>query len=660
MAHRYIRPQKRTVAPVHLAIVAPEYNYIVHSNGRVSKRKRADSVFYTYGVRNGPLWGGSSVPRQCSVEEWWALVDAVSTRRKPLYVVSYRATDFACASGLLRHTTKGRYRCNEGGIRGDVVSGPVGGVGPVWMGSMVLSEPPTIMQFRGDRCAFKLVSLGNFLDMTLDQIARAIGYEYERTVADNSRDATTHVDAYDECSIITSVMRDMVSRWIVRGCGNWRDTIAQQSMSIWRKKHYGHPCCKHDDKDVADMEARALHGGRNSVWCYLDCGWRVAIDADWEPPPPPSVYGSLPTMSYKCDVRAMHASILRDHIFPTRLLSSCCGVTPAELKSILRYDGAIATVEIKCNVPEYPLNNGLRTIYPTGHYITTLAGPELIQLCEMGAVKRVHAMARYELGEPFRSFAEGMLAERMQAKDAKDRIGELVAKQTANSFVGKLAQRRGMWERMPSMTGLRQWGEWLDMVYGTDAMERYRAIAGSVYRWNNDPKSIRLLAAAYSYVTSYCRIRMKSLRQVAGADTVLSQCTDGIWVTQDGLDRVRSTDGFGSGKPGTPSLDGQSVYTRFLAANHYYANGTWTLAGYILDHDVTSDLTIVERQRVNPLSRIPSRAPTHIYDHRRIRRMTELKPDTPVTKDGWARPVYISSPACQSAAETRPSDWQQR
>ncbi len=317
-------------------------------------------------------------------------------------------------------------------------------------------------------------------------------------------------------------------------------------------------------------------------------------------------------------------------------------VQPRDLRGILSEWGAIARVTIATPHAEYPLRTGDRVRYPIGTYTTTLAGPELARLAAERGIVAIHTLARYEMGRPLADIARHLIDERVAATARGDEMAASRAKLMANALGGKFAQRAGRWVPDARLRPPEMWGEWLDHQGDGMPPTRCRAIAGVGYRREESRRGNSLLCAIYCYLTSYGRCQMRDVREALPTQSVLSQDTDGLWVTDDGLAAARSSGLLDRDEPGHLTLRESVDYARFLSPRHYVAGTEWTLAGIAVGRTWDASGQVVESLCLNPIRFGPRAAPgamTHIV---RTVDLAGIVPDVPVDADtGWARPWQI-------------------
>ena len=276
----------------------------------------------------------------------------------------------------------------------------------------------------------------------------------------------------------------------------------------------------------------------------------------------------------------MYPFLLRDQVYPVSLRGVCGETTPADLIALARDAGVIARVRVDAPEAEWPLRERDRTTWPVGRFTTTLAGPDLIALAEVGKIVKVYEYAYYNLGRPFAECMSRLLRERADADARGDRDASAFAKLLANSVGGKLAQRRGAWVRASRLDEPGRWGEEQDLIVGKNGPRRTRWLLGAAWQWEEGEVAPGPHTSAFAYLTAYGRMLMRSIRRALPPRTVVSQDTDGLWLTQEGLDALASLDYPAGCGPGSLRVTRSVEWGIWYGPRHYCAGGEWTLSGY--------------------------------------------------------------------------------
>lgn len=614
----------------------------------------ATEVCWTYSRRYGAHWSVEAAPKQTSPGEWWPAVARLASGRRHVLIVAPIGTHFLTMTSFWAAVDSGLFAILDRST-GTVSRGKMAGAAKrPWLGRCVLKGTPTILSAKTPSGSITVVSASNYAPLLPADVCRSTGVRVEppADLGDTAEDWGPTDEAY--CLALTRWFRRVIADWHTAAVGPWADTAGGLGVSLWRGLDGRRAVRRHTDEDAAEIEAGAMHGGRAAVWFYGSVGDRSACPPPPADPPPEGSYPNLTGKAHKLDVRSMYPWILGAELFPVALKAVRWGISVEKLAGLTRYQGGIADVTIESQSGEYPYRDGRRIRYPVGRFRTTLAGAELERAIRDREVVECHALCRYELGRPFVRWSDRVLRERMNAKAQRDPCGELFWKVLSNSFGGKFAQRRRRWVACPRELPERRWGEYLLKTVDGEVPERRRALCGIPFRLLTGGAGSRLPAAVYAYLTAYGRMYMRGIRSALGSRCVLSQDTDGVWVTDEGLARARRIGLLDHDTPGSLRHECSASYARWWDAKHYYRDGEWTAAGVASGWTLTRTGTALERRRVEPTEGYGSPDEGQLVELVTSRRLDSIQPDVPVGPDGWARPCDPSGKSLDPAPRVRP------
>lgn len=342
----------------------------------------------------------------------------------------------------------------------------------------------------------------------------------------------------------------------------------------------------------------------------------------------------------------MYPWLLREHWYPVKLLSYRENVPPRAPVELARDLGVIADVLIDTRVPEYPRRRGDRIDYPIGRFQTTLTGPELLALSSDGEIIKCHAMATYRMDRPFCGAVDAMLRARSDAEGVGDANGASHSKLMNNALAGKLAQRAGGWQRESRLDSPGEWGESYHYDLRTGARVRARHANGWCWTWTPDASGRGPYTFAFAYLAAYGRLTMRRWREALPARAVVSQDTDGLWVTADGIEALAALCAEGDQLAGSLRVTATAHTGTFYGPRHYCVDGEWTLAGFhhptVMDdgHTIrdTFDQSIwAERHFAPPSETIRRVRESHLT-------LSDIGGE--VGPDGWVTPRRVGRAGC--------------
>jgi hypothetical protein len=512
-------------------------------------------------------------------------------------------------------------------------------------GKLLAGGPPDVLYAMTANGPFRAVGLRNYVPSPIRSLAVRLGLKLIPTAPGDVRSLTRDVSAEDAANVTEGTFCQLADWWRLGQCGPFRDTTPQLALSLFKRSHLSHRLLIHDDDDARSLERDAILGPRQSVWFFGDIGERRAWDKAKQPPPDQDKTPPHPGPVYRVDVRSQYPFLMREHSFPSRLMSTGGEIAPGEVLDLLPVWGIIAAVQLQTERPEYPLRLKDFTCYPVGTFSTVLAGPELVRAFAENAVKRVYRFARYELKPVFREFGSFLWQRRCEYRARGDESGELWAKLLGNSFAGKWAQKPGRFKLDNSQPPRKKWGVTFITDSETGELTIERGIGGHRQVWDTSHSTTAIAPAAFAYLTAYSRLQMRNLRELLSPRDVFAQHTDCLWVTEAGLEKLVQLDKIQPDELGGLKLTGPFSYMRFLGPSHRYCDGLWTAGGIAEGFHVMKHCQFHLTYQANPNRGKNLKRRGWIKEHNTVKHLANVKRPCGTGPDGWAVPLRYERPA---------------
>lgn len=600
-----------------------------------------DSITFTHSRRTAKGWQS---PKSATFGGWrdaWDYLDALGTSGRRVYVVAPRASDVL----TLMHFWD-RVRDGEVSIWDDVARRR----GRDRTGAaersrqrhpLVMSGRPDIIGYSTSRASFRWVSVTNWCDMSMADLFRSVGQEPPADAEETDKWEYHRWPSELVSRAVLRYMQRLTHWWTSNGCGAWKDTPGGAAWSSFLRRGDVDRIIQHEDENAAKLEDAACWGGRVAAWYFGPIGdpdkWHELAD----PPPPRKGGFGLSGPIHRYDVRAMYPSILRDERMPCVLIRTDTRPNLRSLSIGLRELLAVARVRVRTDRAVYPFRFRGRTCYPVGRFDTTLATPELVQAMKAGELESVHTIAWYTPGTPFRVWASWVLSLRDAMKAGGDAVGEKLVKLLANSLTGRLSKRRIGWDDCPRAIPLLEWGEWMRDDGRETLPSLYRSVGGHVQVMNRDGGRPHTLAAVYAHITSYGRVRMNRVRELAGDRHVVWQDTDGVLVTDTGRDRIDRAAGVVGGRYGDLRREGTHHAGQIYTPKHYWLDGQWTLAGVHSGFAVTGGTHAHDVVTTNPARQAIDPSQAAVFRSVRHIDIAAIDPGITLGGDHWCIPPEV-------------------
>lgn len=379
----------------------------------------------------------------------------------------------------------------------------------------IMDSNRCIVKWKKDKTYCEWISSTNYFKLPLRKIGQTLK-EYKGEVDfENASDSELAVYCAQDVKVLKKLMLEFFDLIDRHGWGKLKETAASQSMAIFRTAYKRHEIFIHTDRDAIKLEREAYKGGRTE--CFRIGRWNGHF---WD-----------------LDINSMYPSVMRDNLFPTKLISVRNSNDIEELKHWMKDHYVIARVKLAIDKPVYGVK-GERFIFPIGNYTTTLCHNELEYALDGGYLVGVEQFAIYEQAPIFKEYIEDLYNLRIQAKKSKNDIYVLAYKLFMNSLYGKFGQRK---------KDSRCIGEcdiedvYSERVYDleTDDWTIIRAYGGKIYQESNtEDESFNSFPAIAAAVTAYARMKLWGYIETAGIENVYYCDTDSVFVNLEGMQRL--------------------------------------------------------------------------------------------------------------------------
>lgn len=379
----------------------------------------------------------------------------------------------------------------------------------------VIDGPPTILKYtKGAKTLVFLDTLNHFR-MSLDELGRMIGVP--KWVMPSDQDDEQAWLEYGKQDVEV-IMRACMAWWsliLEHEFGNFAPTLAGQSLNAFRHKYMHHKVLLHDNSEVLALERASYHGGRCEAFKL----------------------GKMQGDFTLLDFTSMFPAVMRDHVFPAKLAFYQDNPHPLAVERYLPIFCSIALCELDTPHPLYGVVHDNRLVFPTGHLVTALTGPEIAAAIANEHLRRIIRIAFYEPAPLFREFVTELWRLRLEAMLAGNHKLAWFYKILMNSLYGKFGQRGMVWEEIAHIADLSG-KAWADIDAETGIIQRYRQLGGLVQALSFEPEARESSPAIAAYVTALARLRLWDAIDKAGRENVYYCDTDSLLVNPVGLDRL--------------------------------------------------------------------------------------------------------------------------
>lgn len=594
-----VRGTKVTRTPRHIIAVVCELSGAERPCGKRTETDSAPLARWSACERRVSDSGKWITREECGDdgESFWQYLAGSVHARRACWIVAPCVTELLAATGGYAELTEGRYWIpgltspdDDKRYRGSESKNQRPGY-------VVLNGPTEILDGRYLSTSVTAVSASNYgIDDWSGLILRhSTLADYESVPVTGPQRFAGHSALVARC--LARWYCGLIDVWKRDDCGTWGATAAGLSHSYYRRKYATGAVVKHKNEDAHRLERAATFGGRAEVYRH----------------------GPQRGRFHHLDYSSLYPSILASNPCPVAL-SECGGAVPLEyLFDAMQTHTVCARVRVRTERDIYPFryrsggrNRSVqvdvkskaewqpamtRTIYPTGDFVTTLCGPDLVEAVTSGEAVEVYEHSIYRNSLEFAPMLSACLANRRAAELRHDADAAALWKLIANSFAGRWARRAGGWITDKRLLSFMPWSDFYDRHPDTGEPIRCRTVGWipQYYaRLDDKPSGAPII---FAWLTAMGRHKLAQAVSAASSGVVLATDTDGLWVDDSGLEACASQPGLMGSNPGQLRKVGECAAAEFLSPRHNLIDGKWTLSGFSDGFQIMPDGSVQDWSR---------------------------------------------------------------
>lgn len=376
-----------------------------------------------------------------------------------------------------------------------------------WTMGTITSDSPWLAFAKGNR-TLRLVDSHSHLATSLAHIGDLIGKPKLPMPPFEAPECEWDVYRHRDVEILRDAVLEYLDWWDAEKLGNLSVSGAASGWNCWRHTAAHLPVKIEADPEVRTWGRQAIYGGRRSTW-------RVGTQqgGPW----------------VELDFKHAHLDLLRHDLMPVGFHGWVSPVPVTHKAVDSERVGLLSECVVRCEEPRYPLLTGRGVLYPTGEFVTRLAGPELRMARDRGELVEIRRGLAVALGRPMREWADGV-ASIIDSDPAEGRrMAWLANKGWSRTVVGK-------WAARSSREVLRfPWpgdGWRLEQgFYGApDVPATMVYMEGDCRVMVRDQEADNAQPFAYAWITSLMRVLLARLLDVVGTEHLVACNTDsGVW-----------------------------------------------------------------------------------------------------------------------------------
>lgn len=423
---------------------------------------------------------------------------------------------------------------------------------------LIMDGHPIIMRFfRPDGQQFLCVDSFNWFPTKLANIAPWTGLEEVPKPKDDAPDDAWWERCRRDVDILDRALRRLWGWMQHQRFPSFEPTPASQSMTVY--------CQRYEKKRIVrDAPIEALSLGRHAYYGGLTECYSV---------------GRIDSLTHQIDITGLYPRVMLDRPYPCECEAH--GDAKGTRRESVDLDPArsIAEVWIESKDRPYPLRCQEGTYWVAGQVRTVLAGPELEQAWARGDVARVGRWATFKLDTLFDGFVATYWKVRREAKARQDEMIAHAAKLLLNSLHGKFGQRDGSWEPTGLYSRRGKYGAGRVIGPHVHADVEFREINGHEFYRVRDEEHPRAFVPIAAFCSSYARVVMEEMKDLAGRENVHYQCVDSLLVNGNGLGNLQLAGVVDTGELGHFHYEREYPWIEIHGPNQLDWPGGWKHSG---------------------------------------------------------------------------------
>jgi len=375
-----------------------------------------------------------------------------------------------------------------------------------------------ILDFRKKNKTIRLMNVGNWFSGSVASIGESLGIPKLSIDYNNA----SIEESIEYCKRDVEIIKQAMLAWFKfckdNDLGNFGTTAPKQSFNAFCHRFMHHKIYIHNNAKAIEIERNSYFGGR------CECFW----------------YGCVPCdVVYTLDVNSMYPYVMRDFLYPAKLLTLRFDVAPEVLREFLKNYLVCAEVLVETDIPCLPVRENNRLIFPVGRFVTSLSTPEINLAFQFGRIEKVFKVAFYEPQPLFKDFVEFFYTKRLEAKQEGNKINNMLFKLILNSLYGKFGQKSGAWEIVGET---EKEGAGYEEGFDLETGKRitYKWFSGVMFEKKEEKESLNSFPAIASHVTANARRLLFNYILQAGFENVYYCDTDSLFVNETGLNRLKT------------------------------------------------------------------------------------------------------------------------
>ena len=369
----------------------------------------------------------------------------------------------------------------------------------------VSSGSPFVRMRRGDH-GLVLSDSWSWFNAPLMTVADAIGMRKPPLPGDDDTEEMWRQRCLADTNILQQAMLALMDWWDDNALGRWNITGSSSGWNAMRHIPSHDRILIRPDDSECTHDRGAIYGGRRYCWRAGD-----------------STYGHYSEV----DIEKAYTTAVRDLPIPSGRQAQFHSLPLDHRWLDCARWGVIADCTIRTDTPLWPTRLGTAVFYPVGEFRATLAGPDIKEARDLGALAKVGPGWLHRLGYALRPWATWCISSMQDNDTSTPDVAKLVHRMWARSAIGKWNQRG--WEVLqlgPSPNA--GWNYEEAWHHEKNVPAGIVDFAGIRYQVAAVSQSDNAYPAVLAFVESYVRVALGRAIRVCGGTDMVSCDTDGF------------------------------------------------------------------------------------------------------------------------------------
>ncbi len=558
--------------------------------------------------------------RFTSTDEWWRWLKSVTACNYTTWLVSHNALFDLVVCGFMDKFEKGELAIEWPRQKRSKQDGD----GPQVFSSAnaVIESPPTIIAAKIAENQARIVILDtlNWFPVALREMGERCGLKKLTMPEFSAPDSDWFTYCQRDSDILFKTFTELI-KWVKdNDFGMFRYTAPAQAMAAYRHKYMNIPILVHDNEQVKALERQAYFGGRTEVFRK----------------------GAINQEVYQLDINSLFPSVMHGGRFPHILDRYEIRAERIPLEPAIEWENSVAEVTLTTTEPIFPIRTRHCVIYPTGTFNTALCGEELKYAHSHGYIDRVGSWAEYRTAPIFTKWVSGLYAKRLAYKKTGDTLYADFTKKLLNSLYGKWGEKSPRWVNVSDSYAGKPWDSWTEYDPGSGGAISFRMFGWQLQRKAEPTETAKSFVAISAFVTAAARVRMNSLRLIAGPSCVFYQGVDGLIVTVAGYRRLEAAGELHDSELGRLRLVTTANDGEIIGCSDYRLGDKVIISGMSRNREELTDGSVLQRKFYAAGALFNGKALTEITEElQEWKRSTIVRKGT-VGRDGWVNPYVLT------------------